>query len=155
MWFKTRRVRTRNFTVYNIHPSQAERSTTGSTILTLFNRLNHLCRVREARASLQKNCLLPCKGKRRGGAAPKLEGCRGLKCPSKCKILQPPVQHVPTKNRALNSSKNPYLKKLRKRIEKKRLSENQGLFQTLEKFQVLQIWIFFRYPPRKKARFIP
>ena len=31
---------------------------------------------------------------------------------------------------------------------------NQGLFQTLEKFQVLQTWIFFRSPPRKKTRFI-
>ena len=28
---------------------------------------------------------------------------------------------------------------------------NQGLFQTLEKFQVLQTWIFFRSPPRKKS----
>ena len=34
--------------------------------------------------------------------------------------------------------------------------QNQSLLQTLEKFQVLQTWIFFsRSPPKKKARFIP
>ena len=48
-----------------------------------------------------------------------LEGCGGFKCPSKSKILQPLAQRVPT--RAFNSSKNPYLKKLKKRIKKEPL----------------------------------